>query len=174
MKKNLCTIDRCRKVVFFMILFSIFFAGIVYPAAGSSPAIKEARTPVKPEMPSKVREDYVQAMQYMFDTGDYSLLDKMVGDDGVVYLYPSGVEFFPLGHNNLEDVKNLLKSVKVSPTVQCLQFENREDDVKFTVYFGGLEFPESLITFPNVGDPAKLPYGFLFWENQTSGFLNYF
>ena len=110
----------------------------------SSVAINNSSTTTPldpPHLPSKNPDDYVSGFYYMFSTGDYTLLDKMVSSEGTQYHYPYGVGFFPLGKNNADEVKSEFQKASGSDSAQCLGIDTTTQG-KFTVFFKGIHFKE--------------------------------
>ena len=98
----------------------------------------EATPPEPPLLPSEDPNDYILGFYYMFFTGDYSLLDKMIGAEGTRYYLPSGIEFFTNGENNSEEVKSEFQNASITGNSQCIGLESSQ--AKFTVYFRGVHF----------------------------------
>ena len=112
--------------------------------------------PVKPNLPSKDADDYIQALQYIFSTGDISLLEEMVGPQGTVLHLPYGVGFNFLGENNLEDVQEQFEIAQNKDAATCVGLYPAAYS-KFTVIFDNVQFDN--------GHPNSVSY-FLFWKNE--------
>ena len=98
-------------------------------------------SPEPPSLPSENPDDYILGFYYMFFTGDYSLLDKMIGSEGTRYFLPYGIEFFTNGVNNSEEVKSEFRDASIEGNSQCIGVDTASHG-KFTVYFRGVHFKE--------------------------------
>ena len=127
---------KVYRILLFTICISIMLISSVSPKNFQSNL--EATPPEPPLLPSEDPNDYILGFYYMFFTGDYSLLDKMIGAEGTRYYLPSGIEFFTNGENNSEEVKSEFQNASITGNSQCIGLESSQ--AKFTVYFRGVHF----------------------------------
>ena len=97
--------------------------------------------PNPPLLPSQNPDDYISGFYYMFSTGDFTLLDKMIGSEGTQYHFPYGVGFSPLGKDNAEEVKSEFQKASGIYNAQCLGVDITTQG-KFTIFFKGIHFKE--------------------------------
>jgi len=110
-----------------------------------------------PSLPSSNAEDYIIGLYYMFYTGDYSLLDAMVGQQGTQYHIPFGVGFFPPGKDNTNEVRFEFDNATGLSNAQCLGLTPPKSG-KFTVFFSDIHFQ---------GQEENVDTFFLFMENNA-------
>ncbi len=122
--------------------------------------IDQGQIPVKPTLPSRNHLDYVQGLHYMFATGDYSLIDEMVRERGTHYYVRIGVEFFPPGFDNEEDVRSeFLNSINLEKA-ECIGWI----PPKFSKFF--IYFKDARLN----GIPSNAVSYFLFMTNEEGYF----
>jgi len=103
---------------------------------------RNASLPEPPSLPSKDPDDYILGLYYMFFTGDYSLLQNMIGPSGTQYFFPYGIGFFPLGRDNEQEVRSIFENTPKLFNAQCVGVDPARHS-KFTVFFDGIQFEET-------------------------------
>ena len=113
-------------------------------SAFSAPAFSSARAEnvTPPHLPSTNAEDYILGLYYMFYTGDFSLLDAMVGPKGTdlekITINITG-RFSSPGYDNREEVRSVLRNASNLPSAVCVGMDP-PDQGKFTIFFEGIYF----------------------------------